>query len=206
MSKITSVKQQIYNKNMFSIFVDEEYFISVGEDTLVKYRLLKGTEIDKDEIEKILLSEKLSKGKKIAFDYLKRYRTKKEVERKLIEKGYDDIVEEVIEYLLENKYIDDEEYTRFFVRDKINLSKYGLNRIKQELNQKGVDKDIISRVISEEFDEENESNQLEELVEKLSTGKYRSDSLESKKRKMYGYLMRRGYSSSDIISALRKVN
>lgn len=206
MGKITSVKQQMYNKNMFSIFVDEEYFISVSEDTLVRHRLLKDLEIDKNELEKLLLSEKLSKGKKIAFDYLKKYRTKKEVERKLLEKGYEDIQEEVIEYLQENKYIDDEEYTRLFIRDKVKLSKYGLNRIKQELNQKGVDKELISKIVLEEFDTEKESTQLEELVEKLSTGKYKSDSLEGKKRKMYGYLMRRGYSSSEILSALRKVN
>ena len=60
----------------------------------------------------------------------------------------------VMEYLINNKYIDEERFTRAFVLDKIRYNKWGRRKIEQALWQKRIPKDIQTKILNETDDEE----------------------------------------------------
>ena len=69
----------------------------------------------------------------------------------------------VMEYLVKNKYIDEERFTRAFVKDKIRYNKWGRRKIEQALWQKRIPKDIQTKIL-DETDENEYLNVLRPLL------------------------------------------
>lgn len=61
----------------------------------------------------------------------------------------DDVQERIIQRLVDEKYIDEERYCRFFVRDKIRYNKWGRRKVEQALMMKRIPRDIISGALGE---------------------------------------------------------
>lgn len=53
------------------------------------------------------------------------------------------IIEEVIDKLIDNKYLDDDRFTKAFIKDKLNFTNWGDYKIKNELKRLGVNEEII---------------------------------------------------------------
>lgn len=206
MAVITKVEVQKHNARRYSIYLDGEYSFGVGEDVLVKYSLLKGAELEESFVEEVLLAEEKSKAISVALRYLGyRMRSKKEVEDKLRGKGYAEFTEVVMEYLEDNRYLDDLEFAICFARDKFGLNGFGKHRIRMELAKKGIDSRDIETAIEEVFDSESEKEAAKELAMKKLNGSYRNDSEENRYRKTSSYLYRKGYSADIINAVLREV-
>lgn len=204
MLKITKVAQNKYNKNRYSIFINDDYAFSVSEDVLINHSLLKGKELDKEFIDKVLLSEEKDKAKSIALKYLGyKMRSEKEVREKLNMAGYCDYSDEVIDYLLKNQYLDDREYAFCYTKEKLNLKGYGKIRITMELNQKGIDSSLVNEALSNFNYEDREFEMALELAEKRSKRSFKND--EDKYRKIYGYLLRQGYSNDIVKKVLNEL-
>ena len=60
----------------------------------------------------------------------------------------------VMQQLVSELYVDDERYTRAFIKDKIRYNKWGRRKVEQALWQKRIDKDIRQRVLDEVDDDE----------------------------------------------------
>ncbi|MBR6592918.1 MAG: RecX family transcriptional regulator [Prevotella sp.] len=60
----------------------------------------------------------------------------------------------IIEYLVKEKYIDDERYARFFAKDKIRYNKWGRRKVEQAMWLKHIDGDIQRDVFDDIDDEE----------------------------------------------------
>ena len=60
----------------------------------------------------------------------------------------------IMEYLVKEKYIDDERYARFFAKDKIRYNKWGRRKVEQAMWQKHIDTDIQQRVLDDVDEEE----------------------------------------------------
>lgn len=60
-----------------------------------------------------------------------------------------DMAERVVDRLVDERFVDDERYARFFARDKIRFDRWGRRKIEQGLYRKGVARDIIGRVLDE---------------------------------------------------------
>ncbi|MBP5800233.1 MAG: RecX family transcriptional regulator [Prevotella sp.] len=81
----------------------------------------------------------------------------------------------VIARLMKERYIDDERYTRAFVKDKILYNKWGRRKIQQGLWMKRIDDDIQQRVL-DEVDNEEYLNVLKPLLnQKRKSIKAQSD-------------------------------
>ena len=81
----------------------------------------------------------------------------------------------VIARLMKERYIDDERYTRAFVKDKILYNKGGRRKIQQGLWMKRIDDDIQQRVL-DEVDNEEYLNVLKPLLnQKRKSIKAQSD-------------------------------
>ena len=106
-----------------------------------------------------------------------------------------DIAEEdktkILDYLLDNRFVNDERYAKAFVRGKVNQSGWGVNKIRFHLIQKGIDKDIIDEALGQTDEEAYRQRLIEILKTKAKTVKADSDF--EKKRKLAAYAMQKGF-------------
>ena len=76
-----------------------------------------------------------------------------ELKQKLSAKATDDVesqvIDEVIEYLIENDYVSNERYAESVIRNKISRG-YGWQYIKQALKQNGIDSYIANQALEEQ--------------------------------------------------------
>jgi regulatory protein len=106
--------------------------------------------------------------KHAALRYLSyRDRTGFEVVKHLREKGFgEDEISDVLKYLAENRFIDDEEYCRRFTDSFVKKGR-GPLRIKHELEKKGVSFEMIQATLFERFGEGREFDLALETARRL---------------------------------------
>lgn len=202
--KISKIEAQKRNKDRLNIYIDDEFAFGISVDIFVKYNLKKDQEIEDEFIKEILLAEENNKSITLAVKYLAlRQRSVKEVKDYLKRKGYDDnLIDDTISYLEEKNYLNDYEFAQSFIRDKSYLNKYGINKIRYELMNKGVSREIISKTLR--FDTDEEYNNAIELANKKMKS-YRNQDRDSIYRKLGGFLQRRGYRYDTVSKVLREV-
>ena len=93
-----------------------------------------------------------------------------EIKQKLINWQLDNIdIEEVIDFLKENNFINEERYTNAFVHDKFRFNKWGKIKIKYALKQKNISEHLINNALKT-IDETDYFNTItEELNKKNKT-------------------------------------
>jgi regulatory protein len=111
--------------------------------------------------------------------------------------------DQVLIYLIENNFINEERFAKSFVRGKHNYKFWGKNRITNELKFRN----ISSRIIQEALKEIPETTYLENfhrLAEKhWDTIKERKGP--KKNKKFVDFLLRKGYETSLIFEKLREL-
>lgn len=202
--KISKIEAQKRNKDRLNIYIDDEFAFGISVDIFVKYNLKKDQEIEDEFIKEILLAEENNKAITLAVKYLAlRQRSVKEVKDYLKRKGYEDnLIDDTISYLEGKNYLNDYEFAQSFIRDKSYLNKYGINKIRYELMNKGVSREIISKTLR--FDTDEEYNNAIELANKKMKS-YRNQDRDSIYRKLGGFLQRRGYRYDTVSKVLREV-
>lgn len=132
-----------------------------------------------------------------------RQRSRKELEQRLKNKKFNPgIINKTLAFLQEKGFINDEAFTAAWVNSRLKVP-LGLNRIKQELNLKGVAPDIIAAALAEAKKDYSEGETLRRVI------KQRRDRLKGLgpkkiRQRLYGYLLRRGFSADIIIEAIQK--
>lgn len=142
------------------------------------------------------------RAKKRALHLLERMdRTEHQLREKLKASDYpEEIIEEAIEYVKSFHYLDDKRYAENFTRyKKENLSR---QQIKQKLMSKGIARDTIEFAIEEEYDAD-ETEHIRKLLEKKHFDGSSKD--EGEFRRVYNYLLRRGFRSNDILKEMKCV-
>lgn len=203
--KITQVGKQKKNTNRYNIYLDGQFAFGADEDLVVNRRLVVGQEINKEDLSGILLEAEAGKimeriyrlfnirqrSEKEIWDYLKNLSFKRKI------KGADEIsliiCTTIVEQLKKKGLINDLEFAKLWVESR--SKKYGVNRIKQELVQKGIDREIVEEVISSEFIVNNEEKVIEELLDKKINRWKNLPSLELRK-KAIEFLVRKGFQYS----------
>lgn len=199
--KITDITRQRRNDRV-NIYIDNNFAFGLSLELKYSHDLKIDKEIDNDFIENILKEEEAKKAINAALNFLSyRQRSEKEIRGKLREKGYEEnYIERAISFCKKETYIDDEAFATSFVRDKINLNNFGSYRLRNELSLKGVDSDIVERVLDENTADEYD-RALELAIKKFSS--YKDDDRNKIYRKLGGFLQRKGY-SFDIVSKILK--
>ena len=128
-------------------------------------------------------------------------RTKKGLENKLEQNGYPpEAVEEAIVYAESFHYIDDKRYAVNYIQNQRGCK--GRARIMMELRNKGVSQEDIDFAFQETEEGADTRERIRELIGKKR--KSQGTMEEKERQKLYGFLMRRGFASSDILSVLRE--
>ena len=109
--------------------------------------------------------------------------------------------DKIMAYLLDNRFVNDERFSKSFVRGKVNQSGWGLNKIRFHLIQKGIAKELIDEAL-EQTDEELYRQRLTDiLTTKAKTVKAASEF--EKKRKLAAYAMQKGFEGNLVWEVLK---
>lgn len=108
---------------------------------------------------------------------------------------------EIVEKLIDEKYIDDLRYASAFARDKSSISGWGEVKIRYMLSAKGISRDVIAEALGE-VDESKAADRLERLME----NKARSLKGDAQARlKMLRFGMGRGYQYDEVAEVTDKI-
>lgn len=128
-----------------------------------------------------------------------------EVSRKVIEWGRTPAdAERIVQWLRDERFIDDARYVRAFVHDKFNYAHWGRMKIAYTLRMKHLSDALIQEALAEVSDSDD---YLETLVS-LLRNKMRGMELplsQNDRAKLYRFAMQRGYESDDIGKAIKQL-
>ena len=201
--KITSIEPQ-RNQKRVNIYVDDLFTIGIDLELKYKHKLEVGMEVDDDFITEVLKAEEQNKVINHALNLLSfRQRSEKEIYTSLKRKGYEEVyIENAIDYCRTQKYLDDKSFAKAFIKDKININKLGEQRIKYELQKKGVSQEIIDDVLV--LDKDDQLEAALKLAEKKLPS-YKKDDKNAVYRKLSGFLQRKGYSFEIVSKVMREI-
>ena len=132
--------------------------------------------------------------------------SKKEVEDKLRRQGFGEvIIKQVREELTKLNLINDEEFATSYVEAKLSGKPKGHLLLTRDLQRKGINPEIIKKVINRFLPKEKEILLAQELAEK-KIKKERSLSKAPIKQKLYFYLRGRGFTEEIIEEVMEKIN
>lgn len=132
-------------------------------------------------------------------------RCHKEVVQKLYDLGAkSDETNEIIVYLINNNFLNEERFARSFARGKHNIKKYGKIRIVNELKFRNISSYNIKKALEEISDEQYENTFLE-LSEKTWYSITEKNPLK-KKKKFCDFLLRKGYESDLVYEAWKNLS
>ena len=187
MKVITDIKPQQKTPTRCNIYLNNTFYCGLELETVMKYRLKIGLEIEEEKLDEIQCDSERLKATEKALNYLSnRAKTKRQVKEYLEKKGYTEkTVLAVMEKLEEYKYVADENYAEDYVR--VYSSKKGKRLIAMELKQKGVsEEDMRSALDSIENEEESALKIAEKYL------KFKEKSKENL-LKCYKYLLSKGF-------------
>jgi regulatory protein len=143
------------------------------------------------------------KAKNYALRLIKfRLRSEKEIRDKLKNKGYGpEVIEEVLAFLKKTQFVDDALFAKLWVQSRIKRS-MGLGRLAYELKGKGIDKGVIQEAISGVREGYNEEEVVREIIQR-KLAKMRHLSADKIKARLYGFLLRRGYTRVMVVELIR---
>lgn len=123
-----------------------------------------------------------------------------ELRRKLYKKKFSkNTISEVVDECLKFGYLDDENFAKLYL-EELQQKNFGLYRIKTKMFEKGLDKELIEKLL-QDFSKEDELERALKLYRRREKNFMRVENTNKRKQKIYSYFYRRGF-SSDIISKI----
>lgn len=211
MPQITSITEQKANlkrrqkekDRRFNIFLDGKYSFSVGEENLLKFKVMEYKILTQDEINSIKGEENQSKLLDRAVNFLSyRPRSEKEVKDYLIktiskaeklkwnEARESSLPDIVIEKLRKYGYINDVEFAKWWIESRTKAKPKGRKLIELELKGKGVDSNLIVKLLPNKS--KTDINLALKVLEKKKTKLSKLQPREVQK-KVFNYLAYRGF-------------
>ncbi len=183
------------NKNV-TLILDNNEKLFLSYEVFIKSGLRKGDEISESRISLLIEENQTFYIKQKAFRLLgRRLHSSYELKLKLKQKNYNDnLINEVIKQLTESKYLNDYEFAKSFTEENIKNKLWGQRKTEAELFKRGINREIIGRIINEEFSDSNQFDNALELAGKkykaLLKGNTSSEKIQSK---LISFLIARGY-------------
>ena len=220
--KVTKISQQVKRPDRYSIYIDEVYTFSLNEYQLAGSGLRLGKELSTEELDEFQQDSLFGKAYERSLNYVMiRPRSEREIneyltrtflypkpkvftsksgerviKRQQVDKAMvGRMIERVMDRLKAKKYINDEAFARAWIESREFSKKTSKRRLQQELQQKGVNPETIATILQNS--EVNEQDNLRGLIiKKRRLSRYQDNT------KLLPYLVRQGYSYSDVKDAL----
>lgn len=195
---IEQIEPPVKGRQRLHLDNGEEWTLYLSE--VRTYALTEGMTLSQEQYVQIRTETMGKRAKKRAMHLLERMdRTEAELQKKLRESGYpQDLADAAVAYVKSYHYVDDARYADCYIRLRGTAKSSG--KLRMELQQKGVDRETIDAVLEDHSGERDEQQMIRQLLEKRGYDPATAD--QTQQRRMYGYLMRRGFQSADICREL----
>ena len=188
MPEITGVRER---RNRARIFVDGEFWAEVDTGVAAERGLVERAVFSPDELDTARVAGERPIAMGRALNLLGyRARSEAEIRDRLRRYGYaQETIEGVVLRLRELDYLDDAEFARSKAREK--GRRYGPRRVSAELKKSGVAEALAREVVEEEFAGRSEVRE----ARSAAAQRYNGRGTDAEARRVYGFLVRRGYSA-----------
>lgn len=191
------------SKSRVKVYIDEEFAFVIYKGELRSHHIKEGEEIEEGSF-RAIMEEVLPKRAKLrAMNLLKnREYTVRQLYDKLKAGGYpEEIIEEALLYVESFRYTDDLRYAVNFIRG--HEASRSRRRIEQDLLGRGIDRVTLEQAWTEwelEGGSQNEEAMIWALLKKK--GFDPQNAQREERQKMYGFLMRKGFSGEAVRRAV----
>ncbi|MBS9334914.1 recombination regulator RecX [Fructobacillus sp. M1-13] len=205
MAKITKIATQ-KRAGRYNLELDGRFAFGISENVLAKFGLMKGRELNKEEIERIKKADLVDQGLKVALNYLSpALRTQKQVEDRLKSKDIkEEVIDQVIDRLVDQQLVDDATYAKAYVNTKQVFSPKGPRAIAMDLKKAGVSENLIEDALTE-YSEEDQLEVATKLAEKIART-HKRDSTRIRQQKTAQSLAQKGFSFDIASQAINGIN
>ncbi len=147
----------------------------------------------------------LQKARDYAFLLLKfRLRSEYELRQRLKKKRFaEEIIDETLVFLKEKSFLDDNLFARSWIQSRLRRP-FGLRRIKEELRIKGLDREIINNQLHE-IEKDYSEEEVVRVIARKRLDKLKGIESSNAKRRLYAYLLRRGFSPEVVIDTINQL-
>ncbi|HUP26983.1 MAG TPA: RecX family transcriptional regulator [Chloroflexia bacterium] len=228
---ITALNADPLDPNKVHVFVDGKHIIAVSLDVAAAEKLTVGQRCPPERLEVLHKAQEMNDIFERALNFLSyRPRSAREVEMRLRKKAYTpEQIDAVMVRLKRLGYVDDREFARFWVTNRMSFSPRGPRLLRSELRQKGVAQEVVDEILAESAENQVELRQQAEdfaaardesltdepvagtdLANALALARKRMRLLSSldpqtARRRLSSFLARRGYDYGTIDSTIKRV-
>lgn len=206
---ITAITYQQRDKLRASVFVGNAFAFGINVATIEQFRLRKGDELTESIIENLRQFDERVSAKRTATKFLNtRRRSEHEIAAKLKGEGYEpEVIEEVTSGLKNYGLINDEEFARAFIHDKLISKASSRREMEMLLSKKGIKKPVIAAVLADVTEVGDEDDRAMQAAEKKwATLVRREPDVRKRKQKLYTFLGSRGFNGSTIKKVVTKLS
>jgi regulatory protein len=198
---ITGIEQQKKNPNRVNIYLDEQFAFGLYKANALHLKI--GEALDEPTIQALKQTDTIEEAYQKALRLLNiRPRSEHEIRSRLQGYGFvDEIIDPVVAILLEKEYLNDQQFAAEWVENRTAFRPRGKRLLRMELMKKHVDEEEIQTAL-EALPEEGQL--VREAAKKYSNRLKGLDESTFKKR-LYGFLVRRGFAYDDIKPILDEV-
>jgi regulatory protein len=195
---------KVPRKGEYSVELSDGYRFRVTAEQVSHFGLDSGRHLGSDEIPDLERGYEAAVARKAAFRLLKvRPRASGELRRELVRRRHRaEAIGAVLADLEETGVLDDRLFARLWIKERIEKKGFGKRRIASELLSKGVSRDIVEDELETGFDREGELA-VAERAARARLRRLGAVPLETRKRRVYTYLLRSGF-ASDIAAEATK--
>lgn len=197
--KILSIKRSTRYNDRIIVKLDDKSVFRVPEDAFVLNPFHVGETVTLDEIEDYDVKMRLQEAKDAAFKLLSfRMRSIAEMRKRLKEKSFSEIeIDDVIDKLTKLNYLNDVEFGKAFVKEKIKNKKIGPKAIKSELFPHQLSPDFVDELIESVY-KKYKINDLITFHLKRKKIKKNTQMNKSDLSRLNNYLLRKGFEWDNI--------
>jgi regulatory protein len=190
---ITDIKPQ-KNKKRFNIYLDGKFAFGLSAEARLKAGLKIDQEISSQKVEELIKEDEFIKFYDRALKFLSyRPRSERELQDWFKKKKVGSETQKLIEKKLKHlNYLDDEEFTRWWIEQRTTFRPFGKRRLALELRQKGIDKNLIVKLLDCYLAQDKELELAEEVAKKKLKNLKNLPYLEAR-GKLSAFLARRGF-------------
>jgi len=204
---LTRMEVQAHDADRISLFLDDTFAFGIHTDLVLSFGLKKGQRLTVGEQRALIEADQPLRARQKALRLLAtKPRTEHEIKERLTEEGISPrSQQEVLVWLRERTFVDDEAYAKMYVESRMLSGKLGSRRVADELRRKGIDRAIIEDILREENDTREDDSGLLALAQHRWDQLHREGDLRKRSKKVYDFLIRRGFSFDEAREALRDI-
>lgn len=222
--KITDIQASPELPSHQQIILNGVPFLIIHATLIEKFGLRIGLEIEAEAIEKIIAADEVMRAKNYAIRLLREEKdntatdesensrptvkpktyTKNEIARRLEREGFSaEAIETSIAELIRSGHIRDRKYAENWIVRRQKSNPRGKTLLKQELVDKGIDRETAEQVVAT-VETEDEAEVALQIAEKR-VKQYKRLPTHVAKRRLHGFLARRGFGSDVVRQVLEQV-